>query len=382
MAKGDHKRMENEINAQRSGMMGGQERLENSLYGTQGAMMNNYNQGAGMNLGSYNQIMQGYQNMYDKPFGEGGMPGVGYSDPFGSEYGMYSGLAQQGGGYGWDPEWRGAVSGAIGGYGDFAKTGGFSEADLQNIRARSIAPTRAIYSNAMDQAARGRSLQQFSPNYNAALSRMARESGYAIGDINTNANAGIAQMVQQGKLAGLAGLSGTGLGAQGRSTDIDSLNAQMKLAGLAGMTGIDQSRLGADLSASAANAGNVQDEARMRMAALGGMTDLYGTNPALANVFGSQALGAGQNLLGGQELRNQMGLGLIGSRYNNAQLPGNFQSAMGNIGSAMGVGGRFVGGLIGLGGLTGLGDYGKKILGIGGGKSNPLGGYNPGGYSS
>src|SRR5262249_11237528 len=55
---------------------------------------------------------------------------------------------------------------------------------------------------------RQRSLQGgYSPGFNVLQARMAREQGQAASDAATNAEADIAQMVQQGKLAGLHGLA-------------------------------------------------------------------------------------------------------------------------------------------------------------------------------
>jgi hypothetical protein len=265
---------------------------------------------------------------------------------------MYSNLAANGGGYAWDPEWRGAVGRAIGGFQNFADTGGFSEQDKQDMRARAIAPTRAVFQNAMNEARRGQALSGGSPNFNSALSRMARQNAYAIGDMNTNANAALAEMVQQGKLAGLGGMSSTGLGAQDRSNAIDSLNAQMKLAGLQGMQSVQSSRASAGAASDAAGA-------EARLAALGGMRQLYGTNPALLATTGDQLLNSDRNLLGAGELSNNFGGQTINARLGNAQVPGNFQSVMGNIGSVMNAAGAFVnplGSLLG----GGSGNYSTK----------------------
>ena len=306
MAKGDHGRMQNEIGDQKNltrygyqqpagfasvnssnpkvnrllqnnpslggGMqmgqqpgIGGMENLFNNLYGANSTFMNNYNTGVNKNLQSYDDIMAAYQ-------------------------GFMGGNAN--------------LSSAAGGFRNFADTGGFSDQDIQNIRARAIAPTRSIYSNAMDEVNRNRSLQGYSPNHNAALAKMSREQSYNISDINTNANAAIAQMVQQGKLAGLSGL---------------------------------------------ANVGSA--EGQLGLGALGGMTSLYGSSPGLAATFGNQVLNSGNQLLGAQGMQNDLAQMFMNARAQNAQIPGNFQQAMGNIGSVLGLGGRVAGSLIGLGGF-------------------------------
>lgn len=97
----------------------------------------------------------------------------------------------------------------LSGYSDFANTGGFSPADLANIRARAVSPVRAVYANAQRNVNRQKAVQGgYSPNYTAAMSRMAREQSSTASDAATNAEAGISEQVQQGKLAGLQGLSG------------------------------------------------------------------------------------------------------------------------------------------------------------------------------
>lgn len=100
------------------------------------------------------------------------------------------------------------------GFQQFAQTGGFSPEDLANIRARAVSPVRAVYANAQQNVNRQRALQGgYSPGFNVLQARMAREQGQGISDAATNAEAGLAEMVQRGKLAGLQGMAGT----EGRS---------------------------------------------------------------------------------------------------------------------------------------------------------------------
>lgn len=88
------------------------------------------------------------------------------------------------------------------GYGEFAKTGGFSPLDTANIRARSMAPNRGIF----DAARRG--INRFGgPARTAALSRLSRDTGQQMSDTATAAEANIAQMRQQGRLAGIGGMA-------------------------------------------------------------------------------------------------------------------------------------------------------------------------------
>jgi hypothetical protein len=113
---------------------------------------------------------------------------------------------------------QGLLSPGLSGYHDFATTGGFSEQDKANYRARAIAPTRAIYSLAQDELKRARNLSGgYMPNFAPAQAKMAREMAYTIGDQNVNAEASLADAVRSGRLAGLQGYSqlGSEIGRQG-----------------------------------------------------------------------------------------------------------------------------------------------------------------------
>lgn len=106
--------------------------------------------------------------------------------------------------------WESGAPISFAGFQDFAKSGGFSASDLANIRARAVSPVRAVYQNAQQNVNRQRALQGgYSPGFGVLQARMAREQGQGISDAATNAEAGIAEMVQKGKLAGLQGMAGT-----------------------------------------------------------------------------------------------------------------------------------------------------------------------------
>lgn len=152
----------------------------------------------------------------------------------------------------------------------FADTGGFSEADKANIRARAISPIRSIYSSARQGLDRQRALQGgYSPGYATALGRFSREQGQLTSDATTNAEAAIAEMVQRGKLAGMSG-----------------------------------------------------------------MLSAYGATPGLSNMFGNQMLTSMGQQLQGAGLQNQLSLGLIGGQQNLASVPGDvggFFNGLGNF---------------------------------------------------
>ncbi len=240
--------------------------------------------------------------------GSGGMGGGAFNP---SAYGGYASFANGAGDLSWDPEFRGAISKALGGYGSFAENGGFSPQDIQDIRARAISPTRSIYSRAQQDISRNRSLQGFSPNYTAAKAKMTRDLSSQISDANVNANASIAQMIQQGKLAGLAGLSGTGLGAQNVDTSMGQANNSTRLAGLSGMNNIDQFM---------ANYGLAQRAQGLE--ALRGMSGMYDTNGRLA--------------LGGYGAQNDLARTLIGGSEAAAKIPSRTSQILNGSASAAG----------------------------------------------
>jgi len=228
-------------------------------------MYNNYLSAVPQQMDDYRKLMAGYQGMA----ASGGAGG--YSRP--SE-----------------------MNEAFGGYRDFMKTGGFTPQGLQEIRARGISPTRAVYQNAQSNIDRQRALQGgYSPNYTAAQAKMSRDLASGISDANINANAGIAQMVQQGRLAGTQGMGG--------------LSAQDAALALQGQQQANQMRLGA----------------------LGGASNLYGTTPGMISTFGNQLNNANQNWLQGQQLQNQLGLGMMNAQIGRAGVPSTAQNVLGNI---------------------------------------------------
>lgn len=145
---------------------------------------------------------------------------------------------------------------------NFSNTGGYSDSDINNIRERDISPIRSVYSNAAQDLARQKVISGgYSPGYAGATAKMARDEASQIGATTTNANAGIAQMVQAGKLAAVQPYANLAAGQSNNQLSVANTNA-----------GIDQS-----------------NKAR-QLQILQGQQSLYGTNPALVSTFGNQAL--------------------------------------------------------------------------------------------
>lgn len=213
----------------------------------------------------YDSIMQGYKNSLSN-----GPAAIGMPSPYTPETYAYKPSA--------------SFTGAMSNMENLSQTGGYSQQDISDLRARGVSPIRAIYANAQRDMDRNRRLSGgFSPNYNASKVKLARELSSIIGDKVTDVNAGIAQNVagnkvqlapQRGALAAGENNMMNDIGRQntGIMNDAQKFNIQMPL---------DISKFNAGLQ------GNQLD-------ALRGMTSLYGTTPALTNTFGNQALQAAQ----------------------------------------------------------------------------------------
>ena len=222
--------------------------------------------------GDYGDIMRRYGDVASGAGGGSGRGKVSWTDPFNS----------------------------YGGYTEFSKTGGYSPADIANMRSRGTSPVRAAYANAEREIGRQRSLQGgYSPNAIASRVKMAREQGQSGADAMQNVEAGLAEARNRGRLSGLGG-----------------------------MAGIEGQRLAAQLDAGKFNAMGDQQQDANKLSALHGMSSLYGTTPGMAQLFAgqlNQSIGQG----------GQMGIYQQNADYNAQQLPGAWDNTMGKIGDVM-----------------------------------------------
>lgn len=181
------------------------------------------------------------------------------------------------------------------GYRDFANTGGYSGQDIQELRARSVAPIRSAYGNTMMEMDRARSLggNAGSPNYIAAASRAQRELPGQMADAMTGINAELARDVREGKKFGLTGMSGVG-------------------GNMAGLAGDDAGRqLSADINNQQADLSARSMYNQAMLGSMAGQTSLYGTTPAMAQMFGRQAMDAYGTRASMESNRRGAGLGLL-----------------------------------------------------------------------
>lgn len=93
-------------------------------------------------------------------------------------------------------------------YREFADTGGYSPEGRDAIRSRALSPVRAVYSDVNRDIDRSRSLTgDYAPGYAATKAKVGREQAYATADATTNVEGMLQQMIQQGRLAGIGGMT-------------------------------------------------------------------------------------------------------------------------------------------------------------------------------
>jgi hypothetical protein len=252
--------------------------LENTMSGVAGGYQGAAETARNQNMADYGNIMGGYQD-YMKNLNPT-YKNVSYQRP--AEMNEAYGYLRQ----------------AAPGYKEFSQTGGYSGQDIQELRARGVAPIRASYGNTMMELDRARALGGAggAPNYIAAASRAQRELPGQMADAMTGVNAKLAEDIRSGRLQGLAGLAGIG------ST----------MGGFAGDEG--KAVLTADMANQGADIQTQGMKNQGMLAGLSGQTGLYGTTPAMASTFGNQALNAYGQQAGMEANRQQYGLGLLNAQ--------------------------------------------------------------------
>lgn len=171
---------------------------------------------------------------------------------------------------------------------DFADTGGFSAGDIANLRARGMSPITSAYGNTIEDLQQANRLGGGAANYVAARSAAQRELPQQLSDAEQGVNANLAQMIQQGKLAGAQGLLGVG-GEQGglaNTAEAQALGAAIANQG----AGLQGAALNNQMNQEYIN--NLLSVQQGKLAAQQGRTGLYGTTPGAANMFGNQVLGS------------------------------------------------------------------------------------------
>lgn len=301
--------------------------------------------------------------------GGGGGGGGGVSVPgdprFKEVEDFYRKLTDNKGG-GWDPERLQALQGDIAGirgqandpeiarrmrgngvFEEFSKTGGYSDADKANIRARGTSGVPAMYGRMKDEADRFASVQGgYGPGRAALMSRMGRDQAGAASEASRNAEMGINEAVRTGRMSAAEAMSGAEGRYQSLRGDSFSNAGNMTSAlegdiygrnrtGFQGIEGRAESDRQAEMSAQSANASAGRaasdDALRRQMMGLEGLHSLFGSS--------EQGYGRSQEYdLGNRGTSGQIQQGSIDQNMaNNPQ-----KSWTDYVGAAAGVAGMFM----------------------------------------
>jgi len=274
----------------------------------------NYARGAEANYGDYTDIMNQYRGIASGAGGAGGGGGGGGGEGY---------TAQT-----WNPElikYNDPFT-SYTGFQEFSNTGGYSPADINNMRARGVSPIRAAYGNAEREVGRQRSLQGgYSPNAFALQGRMAREQGQLGADAVQNVEAGIAEARNKGRLSGLTGMTDIEKQRLAGDLKVQEYNADAKTA--AAQANAAAANAAASQGASSRDAAS-RASRNDQFEALAGMRALYGTTPAMASKFGDQAIEiVGQG--------GTFGNNVINSQVAATQAPGQYEQTMGRLNSGI-----------------------------------------------
>jgi len=245
-----------------------------------------YDAAATQQAGDYDSIMSGYDSLLNRSKSGQGQSNLNYIPINPVFQGQLQGTPYQR---------SSELNTALTGLEDYSRTGGYSDADIGNIRERAISPIRSIYSSAQEGLRRNKVLQGgYSPNYGAVSAKMARDASSRIGDITTNANAQIAQMIASGKLSGLQSLGSVAgrdnelsNAANVRNTDLQN---QVSLMNSDEQRRVDDINRQMRQYIDEANQRSEQQNTSNELSALQGKSSLYGTTPALTQTFGNQVL--------------------------------------------------------------------------------------------
>ena len=268
---------------------------------------------------------------------------------------------------------------------EFAKTGGYSDQDLANIRSRANSVIPSYYQSAKDDASRMATVQGgYGPGQaalfarmgrdqskNAAASSLATETGikdavntgreWGAGQVSSSEQ-GLQGLLSQNRLSALTGASTTeanmlnsiaqnrtGAASAGGSNDIgmQGLIQKGKLAGTQGLEGMANSAMDRAAAASSAGAASAaaMDANRKWQAqfdregvegGLSGMQTLYGSTPGAVDMY----LGAANT---GQLTNNTVGGRIVDQRMGNN--PSTLQQIGGLVSGVTGAAGGILGGL-------------------------------------
>lgn len=255
---------------------------------------------------NYDEIMQRYRDFVPKADAKGGLQGqyqkMFDQGPNAGLLGQFQTLANKE----YSPERIGynrsaELNNAFGMMRGLSETGGYSDFDKQELRARGTSPLRSMYGQAQNEMGRSRSLQGgYSPSYNAASSKNTRDMADSIAGQISNVNAGIAQNVAANKLSVTPQYGQMAQTEQGEIDSINKFNSSNALAAaglnrnttqgaLQGMAGMYNDNNALKMGALGGMNSGVQNNSNQTLEAINGMRALYSATPGNAALYGQQA---------------------------------------------------------------------------------------------
>jgi hypothetical protein len=192
------------------------------------------------------------------------------------------GTMAAGGGY--DPN---AVSGiragmgrtfgaAEAGYGNYARTGGFTPGQSQAFIRSSTAGTSGIYDALRANLARRQAQTGgYAPGFTSSTARLTREAAGRTAEADTAANVALQGQIRAGREAGLGGLVTTGAQRAGLETGLESGIAAGRRAGVTGAAGLEGEVAAGRRATTTAQAGLETTIAQLKQAGYGQMANLF-----------------------------------------------------------------------------------------------------------
>jgi hypothetical protein len=240
----------------------------------------------------------------------------------------------------------------MGGFDEFAKTGGYTDESIANIKAQAISPIGSYASGTRDELARRASLQGgYAPGFDAASRQLRRDTARGIADTSLNANVAIQDRVNAGRQWGISGLTdaegklagmqtGNRLAALGGETNVGGNISQASAADRANQMAVSQFNAMQETGADQFNQG-----ARER--GISGLSGMYGADIGLQQ-------GEYDRQLAIKNAMNSARGNYLGNQSQLAVQPGIGGNLVGLAGSAAGIaGGMMTGGATSaLGGLA------------------------------
>lgn len=269
-------------------------------------------------------------------------------------------------------------------YDEFSQTGGYTPEAIANIKAQALSPIGSYATGTRDELARRVASQGgYAPGFDAANRALQRDTSRQIANTSLDANVALQDRINQGRLAGVGGLTGaeqslqglrtgnifrgasgisgaeSGLTSQivgnqlqgssqaaGLETQLQDRIASYRLAGLSGeeasaraIAEVQGGNLDRSNSVGMFNAGNALDTQRFnagqQTAGIGGLQSLYNTGVGQYQ----NELDRGAGLLGSG---TQANLGYLNSQGQLATQPGIGGNIMNAVGTAAGIGSMFI----------------------------------------